>query len=56
MPIPRAWRAVFLLATTSAFADQITLKNGDRITGTVVKKDGANLIIKSDLFGLITAA
>ena len=56
MQSSRAWRAVLLLATTSAFADQITLKNGDRITGTVVKKDGANLIIKSDLFGLITAA
>ena len=56
MQSSRAWRAVLLLAATSAFADQITLKNGDRITGTVVKKDGANLIIKSDLFGLITAA
>jgi putative salt-induced outer membrane protein YdiY len=36
-------------------ADLIVLKNGDRITGSIVKKDGASLTIKSDLFGVITA-
>lgn len=56
MKIFPAGAAILLLVTTSAFADQIILRNGDRITGTVVKKDGANLIIKSELFGLITAA
>lgn len=40
----------------ASFADQIVLKNGDRITGSIVKKDGANLTIKSDLFGVITTA
>jgi putative salt-induced outer membrane protein len=38
----------------SLIADQITLKNGDHLTGTVQKLDGANLIIKSDLAGVIT--
>jgi len=37
-----------------AWADQVNLKNGDRVTGKIQKKDGANLIIKSDLFGLAT--
>jgi putative salt-induced outer membrane protein YdiY len=47
----------------SSFADQIILKNGDRITGSIIKKDdkkddkkdGSTLTIKSDLFGVITA-
>jgi putative salt-induced outer membrane protein len=35
-------------------ADQIILKNGDRVTGAIVKKDGATLTVKSELFGEIT--
>lgn len=35
-------------------ADQVTLKNGDRVTGKIVKKDGANLVIKSELMGDLT--
>jgi putative salt-induced outer membrane protein YdiY len=38
----------------SLLADQITLKNGDHLSGTVQKLDGKNLIIKSDLAGVIT--
>lgn len=45
---------LILLAVCTAFADQITLKNGDRITGAIVKKDGNNLTVKSDLMGVIT--
>ena len=56
MRLFRQLAAFLLLATTAAFADQIVLKNGDRITGTVIKKDGGNLVIKSDLFGVITTA
>lgn len=37
-----------------AWADQVTLKNGDRLTGKIEKKDGASLIIKSDIFGPVT--
>ncbi|MGA2812180.1 MAG: DUF481 domain-containing protein [Candidatus Acidiferrum sp.] len=32
-------------------ADQITLKNGDRLTGTVVKSDDKTLLIKTELAG-----
>lgn len=36
------------------FADTVTLKNGDKITGKVVKKDGDKLTFKGDLVGEIT--
>lgn len=46
-----------LLATFSLFAaDQVVLTNGDIVTGTIVKKDGAKLTIKSDLMGEVTMA
>ncbi len=38
----------------TAWADQITLKNGDRVTGSIVKKDGGKITIKTDHFGTIT--
>ena len=34
-------------------ADQVVMKNGDRVTGAIVKKDGATLTIASALFGTI---
>jgi putative salt-induced outer membrane protein len=37
-----------------ASADQVVLKNGDRITGAVVKKDEKSLTVKTDLFGTVT--
>jgi putative salt-induced outer membrane protein YdiY len=43
-----------LAGAAAARADQVTLKNGDRITGAVVKYDGKNLVIKSDLAGDVT--
>ncbi len=43
---------VFLcLCATFALADQVTLKNGDRLSGTIVKSDAKTLLIKSDLAG-----
>ncbi|MFM2125397.1 MAG: hypothetical protein RL328_1848, partial [Acidobacteriota bacterium] len=39
--------SVFLLAATALWADQITLKNGDRITGSIVKADTKELVIKT---------
>jgi putative salt-induced outer membrane protein len=45
---------VLALVATGAWADQITLKNGDRVTGAIVKKDGATLTVKSALMGQIT--
>ena len=47
---------LILIAVQSAVvcADQITLKNGDRVTGSIVKKDGASLTVSSAHFGIIT--
>jgi hypothetical protein len=41
----------FLVLSSSLFADQVTLKNGDRLTGTVVKSDGKTLVIHTDAAG-----
>jgi len=43
-----------LLLSLSAFADQIQMKNGDRVTGSIVKKDAATLTIKTVHFGTLT--
>jgi putative salt-induced outer membrane protein YdiY len=37
----------------AAFADQVVLKNGDRLTGSIIKKDGKNLTIKTDPVGAV---
>jgi len=34
-------------------ADQIVMKNGDRVTGSVVKKDGNSLTVKADQLGTV---
>jgi putative salt-induced outer membrane protein YdiY len=39
----------------AARADQVVLKNGDRVTGSIIKKDDKNLTIKTDPFGMIAA-
>ncbi len=55
-------RALFVLAIfvcllpAAVRADQVLLKNGDRITGSIVKKDGQSVTIKADLFGVVTVA
>jgi putative salt-induced outer membrane protein YdiY len=50
---------VFILSTLLAlssflFADQVTLRNGDRLTGTVVKSDGKTLVLHTDAAGDVT--
>jgi hypothetical protein len=47
---------IALMAGSAAnlFADQLVLKNGDRISGTVVKSDGRVLLIKTDFEGDVT--
>lgn len=35
-------------------ADQVTLKNGDRITGKIMKADGQSLTLKSEFAGTLT--
>ena len=64
MPISKTLRSRFFsvlscltcLCVSNARADLVTLKNGDLVTGSVVKKDWKNLTIKSDSFGVIATA
>ena len=46
--------AILLLLTIPAFADQVVLKNGDRLTGSIAKSDGKQLVIKTDFEGDVT--
>jgi putative salt-induced outer membrane protein len=43
-----------LIAACMAQADQITLKNGDRFSGTIVSGDGKTLLLKTEFAGDIT--
>jgi putative salt-induced outer membrane protein YdiY len=43
-----------LVCPGAAAADRVVLTNGDTVTGAIVKKDGANLTIRSDLMGVVT--
>lgn len=49
-----AYRTLLLLGAVCAWADVIVLKDGDRITGKIVKKDGADVTIDSKNFGKVT--
>ena len=53
MFIRRFFVAGFLF-TRLLIADQVTLKNGDKVSGVVIKKDGDKLTLKSDLMGEVT--
>ncbi len=43
------------LFSIAARADQVVMKNGDRVTGGIVKQDGKTITIKTENFGVITA-
>lgn len=43
-----------LFSSSFSFADQVTLANGDRITGTIKSSDGSTLVIKTDYAGELT--
>ena len=43
--------ALLCVPAPAAKADQVTLKNGDRLTGTIVKSDGKTLLLKTDAAG-----
>jgi putative salt-induced outer membrane protein len=45
---------LFLLLAIPALADQVVLKNGDRLTGSITKSDGKSLVIKTDYAGDVT--
>jgi putative salt-induced outer membrane protein YdiY len=49
-------RSVFVFAflcvcATAALADQVSLKNGDRLTGNIVKSDAKTLLLKTEFAG-----
>jgi small nuclear ribonucleoprotein (snRNP)-like protein len=51
----KAILTIFLLLVSSpAIADQITLKNGDRLTGKIVKSDGSKLVVQTELVGEVS--
>ena len=43
-----------VLFTQTAFADQVTMKNGDRLSGTILKSDGKSLATKTEFAGDVT--
>src|SRR5271165_387898 len=45
---------MFLGLAPAVLADQITLKNGDHLTGTVVKSDGKVLVLHTEFAGDVT--
>jgi putative salt-induced outer membrane protein len=45
---------LFLMCASIALADQVTLKNGDRLTGTIVSSDAKKLQLKTDFGGDIS--
>lgn len=45
-----------LLAGSVLWGDVVVMKNGDRVTGSIVKKDAKTLTIKTDSFGVVTTA
>src|ERR1700733_10599387 len=40
--------------SSALFADQVVLKNGDRLTGTILKSDDKTLLIKTEFAGDVT--
>lgn len=43
------------LLLSAAWADQVVMKNGDRVTGAIVKQDGKTITIKTVNFGVVSA-
>lgn len=53
----KAWIVLLLFGTAfvgAARADEVTLKNGDRLTGTIIKSDAKTLDIKTEFAGVVT--
>ncbi|HZQ17573.1 MAG TPA: DUF481 domain-containing protein [Terriglobales bacterium] len=50
----RTFTALILLLSTYALADQVSLKNGDRMTGTITKSDGKTLVLHTADAGDVT--
>ena len=50
----RGLLTILMFSFPALAADQVVLTNGDTITGTIVKKDGDKLTIKSEFLGEVT--
>jgi small nuclear ribonucleoprotein (snRNP)-like protein len=54
--VPIAGAAVWAcLSLGAAWAGQVVMKNGDRVTGSVIKQDGKTVTIKTENFGVVSA-
>ncbi len=56
MSINNAKCSLFVAFIGVLGADQVVLKNGDRVTGSIVKKDAKQITIQTDMFGLVSTA
>lgn len=57
MPKRMLFLALLCLSlSTVALADELKLKNGDRLTGTIIKADAKTLTLKTDYAGVITVS
>lgn len=45
---------IVVVAVVPALADQVSLKNGDRLTGTIVQSDGKTLVLHTEYAGDVT--
>ena len=45
---------IVLVTTVPALADQVSLKNGDRLTGTIIQSDGKTLVLHTEYAGDLT--
>ncbi len=45
---------LLLTGTMDIFADQILMKNGDRLTGKIIKKDGDKIVIETENAGTVS--
>src|SRR2546423_2972920 len=45
---------LIVVSTLPALADQVSLKNGDRLTGTIVQSDGKTLTLHTEYAGDLT--
>ena len=52
--LQRFFVVVLFFFSTHLFADQLTLKNGDRLSGSIVKSDVKSVVIKTDFEGEVT--
>jgi hypothetical protein len=44
---------MFYFFAVSVMADHLTLKNGDPLTGAIVKSDAETLLIKTEFAGVV---